>query len=90
MGLTEDEFFKEPPYKFIVRQLNHYRKDERSLEKLRLLMSTIYNATPGRKRSVNPKKLIPLSIDKKYRRVILDKELIEKCLKAWQPIKAEA
>jgi len=90
MGLTEDEFFKEPPYKFLVRQLSYYRSNDRAWEKVRMLMSTVYNATPGRKRSVNPKKLIPLSIDRKFRTAIRDEELIKRCLEAWQPIKAEA
>ena len=42
------------------------------------------------KKRVKPTNIIKLSFDGKHRKVDIEQELIEKVLKAWQPIKAEA
>lgn len=90
MGLSEDEFFKEPPYKFLLKQLNHIRKSERIWEQTRLLVASQYNASGHVKRRVKPKDIIELSFDNKVKRFEYDEEYIRKALEAWKPIKAEA
>ncbi|MFO8021529.1 MAG: hypothetical protein R6U65_03610 [Perlabentimonas sp.] len=87
-GMTEDEFFHEPPYKFLVRQLNYQRERERQWEQTRLMVATMYNASGRAKRRVKPQDIITLDIDHKSRRIEYDQELIEKIMKAWKPIKA--
>ena len=87
--MTEDEFFNEPPYRFLMRQLHSHRSTERDWEKIRVILSTQYNAA-GPKRKVKPKDLIQLDIDRKTNKFVRDEELIKKVLKAWQPIKAQA
>ena len=89
-GMTEEEFFNEPPYKFLVMQLHRHRQIERKWEHTRLLAASQYNASGNTKRRIKPKDIIYLDIDKKVNRIELDQETIDRVLEAWRPIKAEA
>ena len=86
-GLSEDEFFKNPPYKFLLLQLNYHRQNERKWEHTRLLASSVYNASGRAKRKVKPRDIITLDIDRKPKKFEYDQDVIDKALKAWKPIK---
>jgi len=65
LGLTEDQFYRLPPRHTFIMQLHNRRKIERQWEQTRFVATEIRNNAFGQKRKITPKRLLPLSIDKK-------------------------
>jgi len=82
-GLSEDEFFLQPPYKFLLHQLREHRKSERRWEHTRLLAASMYNASGRSKRRIKPKDIILLDIDRKVKRWEYDQRAINKAIEKW-------
>lgn len=55
-----------------------------------MILAMQFNTAYGNKRRKRPNEIISLDIDYKFKRFEYNKELIEKVMKAWQPIKAKA
>ena len=65
LGLTEWEFYCTPPRHTFIMQLQNRRKTERQWEQTRYISAMIHNMAFGQKRRTTPKRLVPLSLDKK-------------------------
>jgi|GEM_PF-7057752 len=65
LGLTEDQFYCLCPRHTFLMQLYNRRKLERQWEQTRFVAAMIHNMAFGQKRSKTPKRLVPLSLDKK-------------------------
>ena len=84
LGLTEDQFYCTPPRYTFLMQLQNKRKLERQWEQTRYVAAMVHNMAFGQKRQIPPKRLVPLSLDKRITHPEITKEEAEYWMKKWK------
>jgi len=83
LGLTEDQFYRMPPRHTFLMQLQNRRKIERQWERTRYVAAMIHNMAIGQKRRLTPKRLVPLSVDKKQNVPEMTPERVNELIEKW-------
>ena len=85
LGLTEDQFYCMPPRQTFIMQLHNRRKIERQWEQTRYISAMVHNMAMGQKRKMEPKRLVPLSLDRKVKDYPeITREEAEEWMKKWK------
>jgi len=84
LGLTEDQFYCLCPRHTFLMQLHNQRKIERQWEQTRYISAMVHNTSMGKKRDIQPKRLVPLSLDKKQDYPEITKEEAQEYMEKWK------
>lgn len=84
LGLTEDQFYCTPPRHTFLMQLQNKRRNERQWEQTRYVAAMVHNMAFGQKRKMAPRRLVPLSLDKRITYPEITQEEAEYWMIKWK------